>query len=74
MKLSKKHAPILKAILMAVLLPLIMTFFITLLNAGFRTDFILLWMKNFAIAAVIAFPLILFLSPMIQKLVEKITE
>lgn len=74
MHISKKRAPLLKAFLMALILPLIMIFFITLINIGFESAFLFVWMKNYVIAVVIAFPLIILLSPMINRFVERISK
>lgn len=72
-KIPKKFAPVLFAFFMAIIFPFIITFFIVLINVGFTNDFFLRWMKSFGITFIIAFPTIIGLSPMIRKIVEKIT-
>ena len=74
MKLSQKSVQILHAFLMAILLPAIMIFFITAINVGFNGQFFRVWLHNYIIAATVAFPLILFLSPMIKKFIGKIVQ
>ena len=74
MKIPKKVAPLFRSFLMALILPFVMIFFITLINVGLKDGFVLIWMKNYAIAFVIALPLIILLAPRIHKFVEKISE
>ena len=74
MKMDKKFAGLLNAALMAVILPFFMTFVVVLVNTGFSGRFLGSWMRTWAIAAVVAFPLILLLSPRIRKVVAKMTE
>lgn len=73
MKIDKKFAGILNAILMAVILPFFMTFVVVLVNTGLSGHFFAAWMRTWAIAAIAAFPLILLLSPLIRKIVAKWT-
>lgn len=74
MKLPKKIAPVLFALLMSLMLPFVMTFFVVLITAGWSDMFFVRWMKAYGIAAVIAFPAILFLAPLVRKIVAAITE
>lgn len=74
MKIPKKYAPLFRSFLMALILPFVMIFFVTLINVGFKDGFVLIWIKSFAIAFVIAFPLIILIAPRINKFVEKISE
>jgi hypothetical protein len=74
MHISKKGAPLLKAFLMSLILPLVMIFFITLINVGFQSSFLFIWIKNYVIAVVIAFPLIILISPKINRFVERISK
>ena len=73
MKIDKKFAGLLNAALMAVILPFFMTFVVVLANTGFSVRFLGSWMKTWAIAAIVAFPLILLLSPLIRKVVARLT-
>ena len=74
MKLQKKHSSLIFALIMAFILPFVMTFFITLINAGLNEKFLLIWLKAYGIAFVVAFPAILIIAPRIRKFVESITE
>jgi hypothetical protein len=72
-KLDKRFAPVLNALLMAVILPFLMTFVVVLVNTGFSERFFGAWMRTWMIAAIAAFPLILLLAPLIRKVVAKLT-
>jgi hypothetical protein len=74
MKINKRFAPLINAILMAIVLPFFMTLVVSLANIGFTERLVGAWMKTWAIAAVAAFPLILILAPLIKKVVGRITE
>lgn len=74
MKIPKRFAPLFRSFLLALILPFVMIFFITLINVGLKENFIFIWMKSYAIAFVIAFPLIILIAPRINKFVEKISE
>lgn len=73
MTIDKKFAPVLFALFMSLIMPFIMTFFITLINAGFVQDFLWRWLKSSAIATVVAFPVMLLIAPRIRKFIEMIT-
>lgn len=60
------------SIVMAAIMVFIMTFIITLANVGWVEGFVLLWLKAFAIAYVVAVPIIFFLAPVARKLTGKI--
>lgn len=74
MKIDRKLAGLLNAAFMAVVLPFFMTFVVVLVNIGFSGIFLASWMRTWAIAAVVAFPLILLLAPGIRKVVARLTE
>jgi hypothetical protein len=73
MKIDKRFAPLVNALLMAIVLPFFMTFVVSLVNIGFTDRLVVAWMKTWAIASVAAFPLILILAPLIKKVVGTIT-
>ena len=74
MKIPKKFTHLIYSFLIALIIPFLMTFFVTLINAGFSKELLFLWMRNFGIAFIIAFPLIYLIAPKIRKAVEAITE
>ncbi len=60
------------SVVMAALMVFIMTFIITLANVGWIDGFVYLWLKAFAIAYVVAVPVIFFLAPLARKLTGRI--
>ncbi|MEI7942181.1 MAG: DUF2798 domain-containing protein [Candidatus Riflemargulisbacteria bacterium] len=73
MKITQKSGQILQAFIMALLLPAIMLFVITAINVGFTSQFFKIWIHNYIIAAIVAFPLIIVISPLIKKFISKIS-
>ena len=73
-KLDKKFAGLLNALLMAIVLPFFMTLVVSMINVGFTEKLLGAWMRIWLIASLVAFPLILLLSPQIKKIVAKVTE
>jgi small redox-active disulfide protein 2 len=73
MKITQKTGQLLHAFLMAILLPAIMLFVITAINVGFTAQFFNVWAHNYIIAVMVAFPLIIFLSPLIKNFISKIS-
>jgi hypothetical protein len=73
MKIDKRLAPALNALIMAIVLPFFMTFVVSAVNIGFTEQLVAAWMRTWAIASAAAFPLILILGPLIKKIVGKIT-
>jgi hypothetical protein len=60
------------SIVMAAIMVFIMTFIITLANVGWVDGFVHLWLKAFAIAYVVAVPIIFFFAPVARKLTGRI--
>ena len=60
------------SIVMAAVMAFIMTFIITLANGGWVEGFTHLWLKAFAIAYVVAVPIIFVLAPVARKLTGRI--
>lgn len=56
------------AVLMAVVTTGIISFTLLSLNLGWIQGFVWIWMKSWAIAYLVALPLILILSPTVQRL------
>jgi len=67
-----KNPKILFPAFMAFFMALIISCAMTIANRGFVADFFLLWMKNFGIGFMIAFPTAFFVSPVVQKIVANI--
>jgi hypothetical protein len=72
MRLDKRHAGMLSAILMAIILPFFMTLVVSLVNLGFTERLLGAWMRTWGIASLAAFPLILVFQPLIKRLVARL--
>ena len=73
-KLSKNYYHLVFSLIMGAIMVFLMTFVITLVNVGMVNDFFFRWMKAFAVAYVIAVPVIYFLAPMARKLATRFAE
>ncbi|MHB0953174.1 MAG: DUF2798 domain-containing protein [Allorhizobium sp.] len=56
------------SLIVGAMMVFLMTFVITTANLGFGPHFLSAWVKSFAIAYVIAVPVIFFLAPIARKL------
>lgn len=72
MKLQKKYAAYIFATIMAIAMGFFMSFFLTWINTGFTNNFILRWLKSFALGVLIAFPTSLIVAPIAQRIVKKV--
>jgi hypothetical protein len=72
LKIDKRFANILAALLMAIILPFFMTFFVSLVNLGFTPRLVAAWMRTWMIATIAAFPLILAFQPLIKRFVGRL--
>ena len=70
-KLPAKRFHLVFSLLMGVMMVFLMTFVITLANIGWRADFLQAWAHAFAIAYVVAVPVIYFLAPVARKLAAR---
>lgn len=73
-KLPKNYFHLVFSLIMGAIMVLLMTFVITLVNVGMANDFLFRWMKAFAVAYVVAVPVIYFLAPMAKKLAARFAE
>ena len=73
-KLPAKRFHLVFSLLMAVMMVFIMTFVITLANIGWRADFLFAWARAFAVAYLVAVPVIYFLAPFARKLAARFAE
>jgi hypothetical protein len=70
-KLPARYFHLVFSGVMAALMVFIMTGVITFANVGLVEDFLHLWAHAFAIAYVVAAPLIFFLVPQVRKIVAR---
>lgn len=73
-KLPKTRFHLAFSFIMGAMMVFLMTFVITAVNVGFGPDFLLRWAKAFAVAYVVAVPVIYFLAPVARKLSGRFAE
>ncbi|MDN3638094.1 DUF2798 domain-containing protein [Simiduia curdlanivorans] len=59
---------------MALLMSCLMSFVISLFNVGLVHNILLIWLKAWAFAFVIAFPAVIAVSPLVRRLVAWVVE
>jgi hypothetical protein len=72
-RLPGRYAPVLFALLMSISLSGLMAFVITAINTGFDTGFFARWLRSYALAWSMAFPLVTVAAPRVRRLVDRIT-
>ena len=70
-KLPKAYFHLVFSIIMGAIMVVLMTFVITLVNVGPTNDFLLRWAKAFAVAYVVAVPVIYFVAPLSRKVAAR---
>ncbi len=68
--IPKQYTPLVFSFFMAFLMSGIMSCVITVFNIGWVENLLLIWLKAWAFAFVIAFPTIVLISPIVRKLVS----
>ncbi len=74
MKLPKKFSPILFGFFLSGLMTLFVTGISIALAVGVHDGFFAIWMRNWATIWVIAFPVVLFVAPLVRRLVSAMVE
>ena len=57
--------------IMVLIMTFIVTFVSTAKNIGFPSGFIILWLKSWGFAFIVAFPTVMLIMPSIKKIVSK---
>ena len=70
---SKKYYNFIFPTLSAILMSFIMSGFITYINLGWSEEFLVLWFNAWGKSFLLAFPVSLFVIPLMKKLTDKIT-
>ncbi|MGY5797504.1 DUF2798 domain-containing protein [Rheinheimera faecalis] len=70
MMIPSRYSTYVFSFFMSLLMSGVMSFCITALNLGWVTDLLLLWLKAWSAAFVIAFPTIVLVTPLVRKLVS----
>lgn len=73
-KLPKSRFHLVFSMVMGAMMVFIMTFVITLANVGLPPDFFARWARAFAIAYVVAVPVIYFVAPRARKIAGLLAE
>lgn len=68
--ISRKHHKIVFLFFMALLMSGIMSFVISVFNVGMVANIITIWLKAWVFAFMVAFPAIIIVSPVVNKLVS----
>lgn len=68
--ISRKHHKIVFSFFMALLMSGIMSFVISVFNVGMVTNIITIWLQAWSFAFIVAFPTIVIVSPVVNKLVS----
>jgi hypothetical protein len=74
MKIPKRRAPLLFALLMSLGMAFIMSAILTLVNVGPVADFPARWMRAFVVGFAAAFPTALAVVPLVRRAVERLTQ
>ena len=67
--INREYQHIAFAFFMALLMSCIMSFVISVLNVGFVSNIINIWLEAWSFAFFVAFPTVLLVSPTVRKLV-----
>lgn len=59
---------------MALLMSCLMSFVITIFNIGLVDEILFIWLKAWGFAFVVAFPIVIVVSPVVRRLVENIID
>jgi uncharacterized protein HemY len=62
------------SLLMSIFMVAVMSFVVSAVNIGFNEHLIAAWLTSFAIAWVVAFPIIFFFAPMIKKFATRLVQ
>lgn len=70
--IPKKYEHVVFPFLMALFMSCIMSFVISVMNAGFASNIVIIWLKAWMGAFVVAFPTILVVGPIVRRLTAKL--
>ena len=71
--MKDKYVKIMERMIVAFFMTQIVSFTITIINYGFITEFLLLWTRSHMIALAVGEPTCLLITPLIEKLSNKIS-
>lgn len=70
--ISAKYQKIVFSLLMALFMSGIMSFVISVFNVGLIENIFTIWIKAWSFAFIVAFPTIMLISPIVQKIVSRL--
>ncbi|WP_308428283.1 MULTISPECIES: DUF2798 domain-containing protein [Halioglobus] len=68
--IPKKYTPLVFSFFMSLLMSCLMSLIICLLNFGLIENILLIWLKSWGTAFLIAYPVVLLINPLVSKLVN----
>jgi len=72
--IPSKYTSYVFSFFMALLMSCIMSFVISVFNVGMIDGILLIWLKAWSFAFVVAFPTVLMVSPLVRKLVSVVVD
>jgi len=72
--IARKYQKVLFAFLMALMMSGIMSLVISVFNLGLHANIVHIWLKAWGFAFVVAFPTIMLVAPIVQRLVNRLIE
>lgn len=72
MLFNPKYQPLVFAFFMALIMSFLMSGVISVINLGVPDNFLTIWFHAWWSAFVIAFPIVLFVAPMVRKITAKL--
>ncbi len=69
-KISRKYYNFVFSTLIAFLMSLFMSFVLTAVNIGFRSYFMVAWLRSFGLGFVVALPTSLLVIPLVRRMIE----
>lgn len=73
-KLPASRFHLVFSFIMGAMMVFLMSFVVTLVNIGWRADFLLAWAKAFVTAYSVAVPVIYFLAPVARRLASRLAQ
>lgn len=70
--ISAKYQKIVFSLIMALFMSGIMSFVISVFNVGLIENIFTIWIKAWSFAFIVAFPTIMLISPIVQKIVSRL--
>jgi Protein of unknown function (DUF2798) len=70
--INRKHQKIVFAFFMALFMSGIMSLVITIFNIGLVSNIVVVWLKAWGFAFIVAFPTITVVAPIVNKLVSRV--